>query len=380
MTAATLRTPGRDRDFLSSIEEILDDASNGRMFVLVDDEDRENEGDLVIPAQMATPETINFMAKFGRGLICLALPHERVRELGLKPMERRNRSQFETAFLTSIEAAEGVTTGISAADRAHTVRVAIDPNSTAAAINTPGHVFPLEARDGGVLVRAGHTEAAIDIARLADLIPAGVICEIMNDDGTMARYDDLVAFCQLHTLRMATISDLIAYRRRTERLVEPLVQSDFDSRYGGRFRMIVYKNTVEYAEHIALVKGDVSTSEPVLVRVHAVNVMADLLGDLDSNSAQDLRGAMEIIGDVDRGVVILIRDTLPTTVSTLIGKIAQESVTEGSWRDVGIGAQILLDLGVSEMILLSNVERAYVGLDGFGLRVVERRSIGRTDV
>ncbi len=380
MTAATLRTPGRDRDFLSSIEEILDDASNGRMFVLVDDEDRENEGDLVIPAQMATPETINFMAKFGRGLICLALPHERVRELGLKPMERRNRSQFETAFLTSIEAAEGVTTGISAADRAHTVRVAIDPNSTAAAINTPGHVFPLEARDGGVLVRAGHTEAAIDIARLADLIPAGVICEIMNDDGTMARYDDLVAFCQLHTLRMATISDLIAYRRRTERLVEPLVQSDFDSRYGGRFRMIVYKNTVEYAEHIALVKGDVSTSEPVLVRVHAVNVMADLLGDLDSNSAQDLRGAMEIIGDVDRGVVILIRDTLPTTVSTLIGKIAQESVTEGSWRDVGIGAQILLDLGVSEMILLSNVERAYVGLDGFGLRVVERRSIGKTDV
>jgi len=380
MTAATLRTPGRDRDFFSSIEEILDDASNGRMFVLVDDEDRENEGDLVIPAQMATPETINFMAKFGRGLICLALPHERVRELGLKPMERRNRSQFETAFLTSIEAAEGVTTGISAADRAHTVRVAIDPNSTAAAINTPGHVFPLEARDGGVLVRAGHTEAAIDIARLADLIPAGVICEIMNDDGTMARYDDLVAFCQLHTLRMATISDLIAYRRRTERLVEPLVQSDFDSRYGGRFRMIVYKNTVEYAEHIALVKGDVSTSEPVLVRVHAVNVMADLLGDLDSNSAQDLRGAMEIIGDVDRGVVILIRDTLPTTVSTLIGKIAQESVTEGSWRDVGIGAQILLDLGVSEMILLSNVERAYVGLDGFGLRVVERRSIGKTDV
>ena len=380
MTAATVRTTGRNTDFLSSIEDILDEASNGRMFVLVDDEDRENEGDLVIPAQMATPEAINFMAKFGRGLICLALPHERVRELGLKPMERRNRSQFETAFLTSIEAAEGVTTGISAADRAHTVRVAIDPNSTAAAINTPGHVFPLEARDGGVLVRAGHTEAAIDIARLADLIPAGVICEIMNDDGTMARYDDLVAFCQLHTLRMATISDLIAYRRRTERLVEPLVQSDFDSRYGGRFRMIVYKNTVEYAEHIALVKGDVSTSEPVLVRVHAVNVMADLLGDFDSNSAQDLRGAMEIIGDVDRGVVILIRDTLPTTVSTLIGKIAQESVTEGSWRDVGIGAQILLDLGVSEMILLSNVERAYVGLDGFGLRVVERRSIGKTDV
>ena len=380
MTAAALENTGRNPGFLSSIEEILDEASNGRMFVLVDDKDRENEGDLVIPAQMATPEAINFMAKFGRGLICLALPHERVRELGLKPMERRNRSRFETAFLTSIEAAEGVTTGISAADRAHTVRVAIDPHSTAKEINTPGHVFPLEARDGGVLVRAGHTEAAIDIARLADLIPAGVICEIMNDDGTMARYDDLVIFCQRHALRMATISDLIAYRRRTERLVEVIVEREFDSHYGGRFRMIVYKNTVEYAEHIALVKGDVSTPDPVLVRVHAVNTVADLLGDMNSNSAHDLHGAMEIIRDANRGVVILIRDVLPTTVSTLVGKSAQEGRTEGSWRDVGVGAQILLDLGVSEMILLSNVERAFVGLDGFGLRVVERRPIGATDV
>ena len=364
------------QDFLSSIEEILDDATNGRMFVLVDDEDRENEGDLVIPAQMATPETINFMAKYGRGLICLALPHERVRELGLRPMERRNRSRFETAFLTSIEAAEGVTTGISAADRAHTVRVAIDPHSSAQEINTPGHVFPLEARDGGVLVRVGHTEAAIDIARLANLIPAGVICEIMNDDGTMARYDDLVAFCQRHDLRMATISDLIAYRRRTERLVEPIIESDFESRFGGRFRMIVYKNTVEYAEHIALVKGDVSIPGPVLVRVHVVNAMTDLLGDMESNSAGDLHGAMQMIGDADRGVVVLIRDTLPTTVSTFVGKISKEVRIEGSWRDVGVGAQILLDLGVSEMVLLSNVERAFVGLDGFGLRVVERLPIG----
>ena len=364
------------QDFLSSIEEILDDATNGRMFVLVDDEDRENEGDLVIPAQMATPETINFMAKYGRGLICLALPHERVRELGLRPMERRNRSRFETAFLTSIEAAEGVTTGISAADRAHTVRVAIDPHSSAQEINTPGHVFPLEARDGGVLVRAGHTEAAIDIARLADLIPAGVICEIMNDDGTMARYDDLVTFCQRHDLRMATISDLIAYRRRTERLVEPIIESDFESRFGGRFRMIVYKNTVEYAEHIALVKGDVSIPGPVLVRVHVVNAMTDLLGDMESNSAGDLHGAMQMIGDADRGVVVLIRDTLPTTVSTFVGKISKEVRIEGSWRDVGVGAQILLDLGVSEMVLLSNVERAFVGLDGFGLRVTERLPIG----
>ena len=380
MTIADVEAAGRNRDFLSSIEEILDEASNGRMFVLVDDEDRENEGDLIIPAQMATPEAINFMAKFGRGLICLALPNDRVRELGLKPMERRNRSKFETAFLTSIEAAEGVTTGISAADRAHTIRVAIDPHSTTSEINTPGHVFPLEAQEGGVLVRAGHTEAAIDISRLAELIPAGVICEIMNDDGTMARYDDLVAFCQLHALRMATISDLIAYRRRTERLVEPIVESTVSSRYGGDFRMVVYKNTVEYAEHIALVKGDVSTPSPVLVRVHAVNAVSDLLGDMNSNSADDLHGAMKIIGDADRGVVVLIRDTSAMNVSRLVGRTSRDDRAESSWRDVGVGAQILLDLGVSEMILLSNVERAFVGLDGFGLRVVETRPIGATDV
>ena len=364
------------QDFLSSIEEILDDATNGRMFVLVDDEDRENEGDLVIPAQMATPEIINFMAKYGRGLICLALPHERVRELGLRPMERRNRSRFETAFLTSIEAAEGVTTGISAADRAHTVRVAIDPHSTAKEINTPGHVFPLEARDGGVLVRAGHTEAAIDIARLADLIPAGVICEIMNDDGTMARYDDLVTFCQRHGLRMATISDLIAYRRRTERLVEPIIESDFESRFGGKFRMIVYKNTVEYAEHIALVKGDISTTDPVLVRVHAINDLGDVLGDSNSRSGGDLHSAMEIIGRKGRGVIVLIRDSNPRGLSNQIEERLGNDKASGSLRDYGVGAQILLDLGVRQMVLMSNVERAIVGLDGFGLRIVDRVPIG----
>jgi len=367
----------RNSEFLSSIEEVLGDASNGRMLVLVDDEDRENEGDLVIPAQMATPEAINFMAKYGRGLICLALPHERVDELGLKPMERRNPSRFETAFLTSIEASEGVTTGISAADRAHTIRVAIDPQSKADDINTPGHVFPLQARDGGVLVRAGHTEAAIDIARLSGLIPAGVICEIMNDDGTMARFDDLVSFCQLHGLKMATISDLIAYRRKTERLVEPIVEKNFCSRYGGVFRMIVYKNTVEYAEHIALVKGDVSSGGPVLVKVHAINVLGDLLGEVRSSSAQDLHRSMEMIEEADRGVVVLIRDTLPSSVSGALAKSDLLGRVEGSWRDVGVGAQILLDLGVTEMVLLSNVERAFVGLNGFGLRVLETRQIER---
>ena len=368
---------GRNSEFLSSIEEVLGDASNGRMLVLVDDEDRENEGDLVIPAQMATPEAINFMAKHGRGLICLALPHERVEELGLKPMERRNPSRFETAFLTSIEASEGVTTGISAADRAHTIRVAIDPQSKADDINTPGHVFPLQARDGGVLVRAGHTEAAIDIARLSGLIPAGVICEIMNDDGTMARFDDLVSFCQLHGLKMATISDLIAYRRKTERLVEAIVEKTFCSRYGGLFRMIIYKNTVEYAEHIALVKGDVSSGGPVLVKVHAINVLGDLLGEVRSNSDHDLHRAMEMIDEANRGVVVLIRDTLPASVSGALAKSDLLGKVEGSWRDVGVGAQILLDLGVTEMVLLSNVERAFVGLNGFGLRVLETRQIER---
>ena len=368
---------GREPKFLSTIEEVLDDASNGRMLVLVDDEDRENEGDLVIPAQMVTPETINFMAKYGRGLVCLALPKERVDELNLKPMERRNPSRFETAFLTSIEASEGVTTGISAADRAHTIRVAIDPQSKSDDINTPGHVFPLQARDGGVLVRAGHTEAAIDIARLSGLIPAGVICEIMNDDGTMARFDDLVAFCRLHELRMATISDLIAYRRKTERLVKPIAEKVFSSRYGGSFKMIVYENTVEYAEHIALVKGDVSGGDPVLVKVHAVNVLGDLIGEVGSSSADDLHRSMEMIDGVGRGVVVLIRDTSAASVSAALTKSDHSLKIEGSWRDVGVGAQILLDLGVTEMILLSNVERAFVGLDGFGLRVLETRKIER---
>lgn len=379
MSISIKQTKKRDRDSLSSVEEILNDASNGRMFVLVDDEDRENEGDLVIPAQMATPESINFMAKYGRGLICLALLPERVKELGLKPMERRNRSRFETAFLTSIEAAEGVTTGISAADRAHTIRVAIDPHSTAQAINTPGHVFPLQARDGGVLVRAGHTEAAIDIARLADLIPAGVICEIMNDDGSMARFDDLVLFCKRHGLHMATISDLIAYRRRTERLVAPILESNFESCFGGQFRMIIYKNIVEYAEHIALVKGDITNPGPVLVRVHAVNVLGDVLGDSNARSSGDLHKAMEMIGQAGRGVVVLIRDASPSGVSRQVEEQLGDGRSVGSLRDYGVGAQILLDLGISEMILLSNVDRSIVGLDGFGLRVVERLPIGTTD-
>ena len=269
-----------DLAFLSAIEDIIDDARNGRMFILVDDEERENEGDLVIPAQMATPDAINFMAKHGRGLICLALTAKRSEELGLQLMGRRNQSRHQTAFTVSIEAREGVTTGISAPDRARTVSVAIDPERGADDIVTPGHIFPLVAREGGVLVRTGHTEASVDIARLAGLNPSGVICEIMNEDGTMARLTDLIPFAQFHGLKIGTIADLIAYRLRHDRIVERMAETVLHSRYGGEFKLYVYVNTIGQAEHVALVKGDISTPEPVMVRMHATNLF-DVLGDLD---------------------------------------------------------------------------------------------------
>src|SRR3712207_5175547 len=267
---------------LSPIEDIIEDARHGRMFILVDDEARENEGDLVIPAEKASPEAINFMAKHGRGLICLAMTRARVQELGLHLMAPNNQTRHQTAFTVSIEAREGVTTGISAADRAQTISVAINHNRGRADIISPGHVFPLVAQDGGVLVRAGHTEAAVDVARLAGLNPSGVICEIMNDDGSMARMPDLQRFAETHGLRIASISDLIAYRRRTERLVEQVGETTITSRFGGEFRAFVYANKVSYAEHLALVRGDVTSEEPVLVRMHQFNILADALGDITS--------------------------------------------------------------------------------------------------
>src|SRR5271170_4060801 len=265
------------RDHLSSIEDLIEEARNGRMFILVDAEDRENEGDLVIPAQMCTPQAVNFMAKYGRGLICLALTSERASALQIPMMTQFNGTPNQTAFTVSIEAKEGISTGISAHDRAHTISVAIDPTKGPADIVMPGHVFPLVARHGGTLVRAGHTEAAVDIARLAGLNPAGVICEIMNDDGTMARLPDLVQFSQLHGLKIGTISDLIAYRRRYDHFVKRTIEAPFESHNGGSWKMFVYVNSLEYAEHIALVKGDITTPEPVLVRMHAVNVFSDIL-------------------------------------------------------------------------------------------------------
>jgi len=367
-------------EMVSPIEAIIEEARNGRMFILVDDESRENEGDLVIPAQMATPDAINFMARYGRGLICLAMTRERIEELGLPLMASKNESRHQTAFTVSIEAREGITTGISAPDRAHTVATAIDPNKGPEDITTPGHVFPLLARDGGVLARAGHTEAAADVARLAGLNPSGVICEIMNDDGTMARRDDLIAFAQRHGLKVATIADLISYRRRHDHFVERRLDSRFSSRYGGEFNLAIFVNTLNYAEHVVLWKGDIAGGEPVLVRMHAINVLDDVLGDSSSGKAGDLQHAMRMIGDAERGVMVLIREPSADALSaSLSSRLDGRPKAGGELRDYGIGAQILLELGVRDMILLSNTKRTIVGLEGYGLRVVEQRPIKAQD-
>ena len=367
-------------EMVSPIDEVIEEARNGRMFILVDDESRENEGDLVIPAQMATPDAINFMARYGRGLICLAMTQERIEELGLPLMARKNESRHQTAFTASIEAREGVTTGISAPDRAHTVATAIDPSKGADDVSTPGHIFPLMARDGGVLVRAGHTEAAVDLARLAGLNPSGVICEIMNDDGTMARRDDLIAFAQRHGLKVATIADLISYRRRHDSLVERRHESRFESRFGGAFNLAVYVNTINYAEHVALWKGDLSTTDPVPVRMHAINVLDDVLGDAASGKAGELQQAMRMIGEEGRGVVVLIREpSADALTNSLKSKLDGKRAPGSELRDYGVGAQILLDLGVRDMILLSNTKRTIVGLEGYGLRIVGQRPIEHKD-
>ncbi|WP_366553299.1 3,4-dihydroxy-2-butanone-4-phosphate synthase [Aquibaculum sediminis] len=367
-------------ELVSPIEEVIEEARNGRMFILVDDEDRENEGDLVIPAQMAGPEAINFMAKYGRGLICLAMTRQRIEQLGLPMMSRKNETRHETAFTVSIEAREGVTTGISASDRARTVAVAIDPDRGSEDIVTPGHVFPLMARDGGVLERIGHTEAAVDLARLAGLYPAGVICEIMNDDGSMARRDDLIGFAQRHGLKIATIADLIAYRRRYDKIVERTLQQPFDSRHGGRFELAVYRNMASGAEHVALWKGTIDADKPVLVRVHALSVLDDVLADDALGRGGELQAAMDEIASEGQGVVVLIRDPSPASISDhLAARAAGRDAPEVALRDYGEGAQILLDLGVRQMILLHNTRHTIVGLEGYGLTVVGQRPLRSND-
>jgi 3,4-dihydroxy 2-butanone 4-phosphate synthase/GTP cyclohydrolase II len=363
-------------EMMSPSAEIIEEARNGRMFILVDDEDRENEGDLVIPAQMTTPEAINFMAKHGRGLICLALTPERIAQLNLPLMAQHNESRHQTAFTLSIEARDGVTTGISAPDRAHSIAVAIDPSKDKDDIVTPGHVFPLVAREGGVLVRTGHTEAAVDLARMAGLNPSGVICEIMNDDGTMARRDDLIAFAQHHGLKIATIADLIAYRRRHDRIVERAVTTTMESRHGGRFNMAIYVNKIAYAEHVALWQGDLSAPGPVLVRVHVLNLLDDVLGDRASGKAREIETVLGKIDEAGRGVLVLVREPTATSMSDSI-RVREEAEDDSfsELRDYGLGAQILLDLGVTEMIVLSNTKRTVVGLEGYGLKIVGQQPI-----
>ena len=369
------------RGFISSTDEILEDLRNGRMVVLVDAEDRENEGDLVISAQMATPDAINFMAKNGRGLICLTLTEQRGEQLRLEAMSRHNKARMRTAFTVSIEAREGIATGISAADRARTIATAIDATKDHNDIVSPGHVFPLIAREGGVLVRAGHTEASIDLCRMAGLTPSGVICEIMNEDGTMARMPDLVPFAQRHGLKIGTIEDLIKHRLRHDRIVKPVAKAPIDSAFGGAFTMHVYETTVDPVEHLALVKGDLTKPGPIPVRVHAVNLAGDMLG-IPPEMGRDtlLKRAMEMIGKEERGVIVLIRDLQPKAMSQWLTErnnpAAQAKSGERRQIETGIGSQILRDLGVRQMTLLSNSPASvYVGLEGYGLEIVGTRRI-----
>ena len=363
---------------LSPIEDVIADAKQGKLFILIDDEDRENEGDLCVLGEWVTPENINFMAKYGRGLICLALPRERTDALGLGMMERRNESRHQTAFTVSIEAREGVTTGISAADRAHTIRTAIDPQRSEKDITTPGHIFPLIGRDGGTLVRAGHTEAVIDIARAAGSeTPSGVICEIMKDDGDMARLSDLLPFAKEHDLKIGTIADLIAWRRTNETLVQRSVETDFASRTSGSWRMIIYVNTISNVEHIALVKGDISGDDPILVRMHALDLMSDVLDESSPfRNGRELETAMHTIEKHGRGIVVVLRESSNASLSSMVSQRVMQDAQSGDnpghdLREYGVGAQILGDLGVSKMVLISNSKPNVISIEGYDLEIVD---------
>ena len=368
-------------NFLSSIEEIVDEARNGRMYVLVDNEDRENEGDLIIPAQMATPDAINFMATYGRGLICLSMTKNRIEELELTPMKKRNTSKLDTAFTVSIESTKDVTTGISAADRAKTIQVAIDKSSGPSDISTPGHVFPLMARDGGVLVRAGHTEAAVDISRIAGLNPTAVICEIMKDDGTMARLKDLIPFCKKHNLKIGSISDLIRYRVNNDPIIKRKNNNVLNTKKYGEWNIFSYENTVNASgpEHLALVKGKLSASSPVLVRVHVSNFVNDafdgVIGDKGNKNFISLDESMSEINKKGSGLIVVINydDSSHALSKYIDGNDAWNE--EDKIRENGIGAQIIRDQGVKEMVLLSKSKRELVGLEGFDIKVITQRNL-----
>ncbi len=356
---------------LATPEEIIDDARNGRMYILVDAEDRENEGDLIIPAQFATPDAINFMAKFGRGLICLAIEQAKADVLGLSNMSADNRSRFETAFTQSIEAREGVTTGISAGDRSHTIQTAIDPESRQDDIVSPGHMFPIIAKDGGVLVRTGHTEASVDISRMAGLNPSAVICEIMNDDGTMARLDDLVKFAQFHGLKIGTIEDLVAYRMEKDHFVKHVASSDFTSQNGDDFNIHVYRNFLDGKEHVALSKGQPNEDEESLVRVHKIDFAGDILYEESPRSGLIWDAMKQLAGHDGHSVLVLIREG---SIDTLLERLgAHKSFVdrkEQYVREYGVGAQILVDQGVRKMRLITNTMPKLIGLEAYDLELV----------
>ena len=372
----------------NTIDEALDDIANGKIVILVDDEDRENEGDLCMAAEMVTPEAINFMARHGRGLICLSLVPERIEELKLPMMTDENTSSFGTAFTVSIEAKKGVTTGISAADRAKTIKTAIDPKTRPEDLARPGHVFPLKARPGGVLQRAGQTEGSVDLARLARLYPAGVICEIMNDDGTMARVPELTEFAKKHNLKIVMIKDLIKHRMRTESFVKRLATVKLPTKYGSEFTAIVYTNDIDNNIHIALVKGEIKPEDEILVRVHSQCLTGDVFGSERCDCGEQLHKAMEMIKKEGKGVILYMKQE--GRGIGLINKLkAYELQDKGldtveaniklgfkpDLRDYGVGAQILVDLGVRKMRLMTNNPKKIVGLEGYGLKVVERVSI-----
>ena len=362
-------------DVLVGPEEIINEARNGRMFILVDDEDRETEGDLNSPAQMATPDAVNVMARHGRGLICLALTRDRADQLGLEPMARTNRSRMETAFTVSIEAKDGISTGISAADRARTIAVAIDANHGPDSIVSPGHVFPLIAKPGGVLVRAGHPEAAVDVSRLAGLNPSGVICEIMREDGSMARLDDLMDFARAHSLKIGTIRDLIAYRLKKDHLVEKVATAPFTACSGAPWQAQVFRDKSSGEEQLALVHGALDPDQPAMVRMHSLDLFADVIGESCARSGV-LQAAMRMIEENGSGVVVALHAAAPGSLSRSIDIRAGKQVEGGdAVRGYGTGAQILAALGIHDMILLSNSHHAPVGLSGYGLAIVEERAI-----
>jgi 3,4-dihydroxy 2-butanone 4-phosphate synthase / GTP cyclohydrolase II len=366
-------------EVLVGTEGIINEARNGRMFILVDDEGRENEGDLVIPAQMATPDAVNFMARHGRGLICLALTKERADQLGLEPMARTNRSRNETAFTVSIEAKDGISTGISAADRARTIAVAIDFANGPDALVSPGHVFPLVAKPGGVLVRAGHTEAAVDVARLAGLNASAVICEIMRDDGTMARFDDLMDFARARGLKVGTIRDLIAYRLKKDHLVERVATAPCTAQSGGKWQAQVFRDKASGEEQLALLHGSLDPEKPVLVRMHSLDLFADVLGEAGLRSGV-LHGAMRMIEEEGSGVVVALHAAAPGSLSRSLDLRAGKPAEAGdAVRGYGTGAQILAALGIHDMILLSNTRHSPVALSGYGLAIVDERPIKTAD-